>query len=400
MQTEQGKTDRPESVAIVRLLNGSLKGCEYPLSARKTLFIAADCGALEYAGASPSFPEDCVLVPTEGGGVNFEIIRTDGPEHGILLRRLDNDGADDVPLASNHPVTVGALALAVRTAGETWSEDVLNYRVGTPDMPSAVPATISSRPGKRGMALLAIAVAAALALAYLLTTPDAQQREIIALTQQFGAEPGKYQIFPGRDGVMYVLADNERDAAWGRQSLVRIKSSQAIKINSEDEEKQRIERWLGQNFPALNLHQLQFDRPAAPVLLVSKQRGQLTETQRDAISKGLMRLLPYAEAVHFADVDDDTVARQAEEGIKKLAVNYTRIDNQDSVIFVINGAIDDGELQRIRFFVEQYARQWNGNYVQFAIELKDDWLKGKSFKYGHQGFVKMTPGHWYFPNIK
>ncbi|NDL61509.1 PrgH/EprH family type III secretion apparatus protein [Acerihabitans arboris] len=399
MQTDQGKTDRPDNTAVVRLLNGILKGCEYPLSARKTLFIAADCDTLESEGASSSFPEDCVLVPTEGGGVNFEIIRPAAPDQGILLRRLDDSGADDILLASNQPVTVGALALAVRAAGETWSDGVLNYQRGAMAGASAAMAAKGPGRGRWRLAVLVATAVAVLALVFFLKTPDAQQREIVALTQQLGDEPGKYRIFPGRDGVLYVQADNERAAAWGRQSLVRLKSPQSIKINSHEEEKRRIERWLGQNFPALNLHQLQFDQPAEPVLMVSRQRGRLDETQRGDISRGLMKQLPYAEHIHFAEVDDDIVSRQAEEGIKKLAISYTRINNQDSVTFVIDGAINDGERQRIRFFVEEYDRQWSGNYVQFAIELKDNWLKDKSFKYGHLGFVKMTPGHWYFPNI-
>ncbi|WP_306461289.1 PrgH/EprH family type III secretion apparatus protein, partial [Pseudomonas fluorescens] len=44
-----------------------------------------------------------------------------------------------------------------------------------------------------------------------------------------------------------------------------------------------------------------------------------------------------------------------------------------------------------------FNQQWGERYVHFAIELKDDWLKGKSFQYGPQGYVKMTPSSWYFP---
>lgn len=395
MQTEQGKTDRPDRVAIVRLLNGILKGCEYPLSVGKTLFISADCDQLESEGAFPSFPADCVLIPADGGGVNFELICAATPDHGVLLRRLDDSGAEDVPLVSNQPIILGALALVVRSADEKWTHEVLNYQQVTPAAPVKPKAA-----GRAKWVLIAVAamVCAALMVSQLNST-DARAREIVALTQQLGDEPGKYRMFPGRDGVLYVLADNERDAAWGRQSLVRLKSSQSIKINSHQDEKQRIEHWLSHNYPKLNLHKLQFENPTEPLLMVSRQRGQLTEAQRVDIRRGLMQQLPYAEDIRFSEVDDDIVAAQAEEGIKKLAVNYTRIDNQDSVTFVINGTINDGERQRIRYFVEEYDRQWNGKYVQFAIELKDEWLKGKSFKYGHDGYVKMTPGHWYFPSI-
>ncbi|MDI8799794.1 hypothetical protein MJM59_28450, partial [Salmonella enterica subsp. enterica serovar Montevideo] len=42
---------------------------------------------------------------------------------------------------------------------------------------------------------------------------------------------------------------------------------------------------------------------------------------------------------------------------------------------------DDVEILRARQFVDSYYRTWGGRYVQFAIELKDDWLKGRSFQY-------------------
>ena len=84
-------------------------------------------------------------------------------------------------------------------------------------------------------------------------------------------------------------------------------------------------------------------------------------------------------------------------GLARQALPFRRHNHPDSVTFVIEGSLDDGELQRARQFVDGYYRQWGSRYVQFATELKDDWLKGKSFKYGNQGYVKMETGHWYFP---
>lgn len=63
-----------------------------------------------------------------------------------------------------------------------------------------------------------------------------------------------------------------------------------------------------------------------------------------------------------------------------------------------SGALDDVEILRARQFVDSYYRTWGGRYVQFAIELKDDWLKGRSFQYGAEGYIKMSLCHWYFPS--
>lgn len=50
--------------------------------------------------------------------------------------------------------------------------------------------------------------------------------------------------------------------------------------------------------------------------------------------------------------------------------------------------MDDGEILRTRQFINEYTQKWGSNYVQFAIELKDDWLKGRSFLYGSDGYIK------------
>ncbi|XBS70296.1 PrgH/EprH family type III secretion apparatus protein [Acerihabitans sp. KWT182] len=393
MYTESESRVNPQDVIAVRLLNGILKGCEYHLSAGKTLFIAADGNELD-ACALPSFPEDSVLLLVEGEGVNFEIITAPATGETALLRVLDHADAHEIALETNRAYPVGGLMLAIRKGNENWSEEILNFQAEK--IPESVPLRGINR--TRWMAaILTCMVVAALSLVLFWSKWDVQQREILALADQLSNDPEKYRILPGRDGLLYVLATDERDASWGRQSLARVKSSQSVNIASYQEEAQRIERWLGMNYPFLKLHQFSLEQPGRPALLLSQQRNTLEEPEKNALHKDLMLQLPYAQDVQLGDIDDGSVAMAAEEGIKKLAVPYTRIDNADSVTFVITGALNDGERQRVRSFVEDYERRWNGHYVQFAVELKDDWLKGKSFKYGHLGYVKMTPGHWYFP---
>ncbi|WP_213990335.1 PrgH/EprH family type III secretion apparatus protein [Sodalis sp. dw_96] len=393
MYTEQDRLVNPHDVIAVRLLNGILKGCEYHLSAGKTLFIAAGGDELD-SGSLPSFPEDSVLLLVEGERVNFEIITAPATGEVAILRVLDNSEARDLIMETNRAYTVGSLMLAIRKGNENWSEEILNFQA------EKTPEPVPLRGANRTRWIIA-AVASTAIIAFFLVVFlgkwDVQQREITALTDQLSNEPEKYRILPGRDGTMYVLATDERDASWGRQSMARGKSSQSVNVASYQEEAQRIERWLGMNYPFLKLHQFSLEQPGQPVLLISRQRNSLEESEKSVLHEELMKQLPYAQDVQLGNIDDRAVATAAEEGIKKLAVPYTRIDNADSVTFVITGALNDGERQRVRSFVEEYERRWNGHYVQFAVELKDDWLKGKSFKYGHLGYVKMTPGHWYFP---
>ncbi|TCL06148.1 PrgH/EprH family type III secretion apparatus protein [Sodalis ligni] len=393
MHTEQDRLVDPHDVIVVRLLNGLLKGCEYHLSSGKTLFIAADGGELD-ACALPSFPQDSVLLLAEGESVNFEIITAPATGETAVLRILDDSEARETALEANRAYPVGSLMLAIRKGNETWSDEILNFQVDK--APAPVPLRNKNR-NRWVIAALACTAVTAFILVLLLGKWDVQQREIMALANQLSDEPEKYRILSGRDGTMHVLTADDQDASWGRQSLVRSKASQKVTIASYREETQRIGRWLEVNYPFIKLHHFNLEQPTQPLLLISRQRNVVDDAGITRLHKGLMEQLPYAQDIRLENMDDQAVATDAEEGVKKLAVPYTRIDNADSVTFVITGALNDGERQRIRSFVEGYERRWNGHYVQFAVELEDDWLKGKSFKYGQHGYVKMTPGHWYFP---
>lgn len=392
MQIEQSHRVSPPGLIIVRLLNGILKGCEYRLAEGKTLFISADEDVLD-AHALPSFPEDSILIPTEGDGVNFEIVVPAAADEPVILRDMGTTAGHEGVIAANVPVTVGPLIFALRNVDEDWSAEILAFQSGQVETP--IPVRAVKRKLWRIVAAVAIAVAISSVL-LLMTRGDFQKREIVALSNLLSGEPGKFTILSGRGGALYALTSDERDAAWGRQSLVRSKPAQPVVIATLNEETQRVDRWLRQKHPSLRMLQFRLAQPAEPVMVLSRQRSKLSESAMLTLQKELLEQIPYAQQVRFEYLDDSVVANDAEQGVKKLAVHYTRQDNADSVTFIITGALDDGERQRIRLFIEDFLQRWNGHYIQFAVELKDDWLKGKSFKYGPQGYIKMTPGHWYF----
>ena len=107
--------------------------------------------------------------------------------------------------------------------------------------------------------------------------------------------------------------------------------------------------------------------------------------------------IPYARQVRIAFADDRLAARHAEEGLARLGIDYRRLDKRDSITLSVQGALQDSELLAVRDYVNEYYRLWGDRYVHFAVELKDDWLKGLSFQYGPSGYVKTTPSSWYFP---
>lgn len=374
---------------VVRLLNSPLRGCEFLLQPGRTLFLVGP--SLAAPGQLPELPADTLYVPLEQGGVNFELlIDADDLAH-VTLRELHDAGGEERPVAFNQPLHVGALTLALRPEHLSWSPEVLGYpETATPG---------DSKPARRHpVAAVALATLALVLLAgggyWLWNSPQRQAAELNAL---LGRDSLRFQVLPGRNGVFYVAAHSERDSAWARQVIARGDYNRPAQVIHPEQENERIASWLADHYPSLAYYRLQLDDPRRPQLWLSRQRTPLNEAQRQQLGRSLAAIMPYADRVDVVALDDATAAQQAEAGLARQALPYSRSDRADGVTFVIQGALDDGELLRARRFVDDYYRRWGGRYVQFAIELKDDWLKGRSFRYGAQGYVKMSPGHWYFP---
>ncbi|POB00626.1 type III secretion system protein PrgH [Chromobacterium sinusclupearum] len=380
-----------DSRIIVRLLNSPLRGCEFLLPTGRTLFLVGPGTTLADPGQLPELPEDTLHVPLEQGGINFELLIDAADLEHIVLRELADAGPSERPVPFNQPVHIGALTLALRPEHLSWSTEVLTY----PEVSQPAVSKPARRHPVAAVALATLALVLLVGSGYWLW--NSPQRQAAELNTLLGRDSQRFQVLPGHNGVFYVAAANERDGAWARQVIMRGDYTRPTQVVYPAQENERIGRWLSDHYPSLAYYRLQMENPRRPQLWISRQRAPLSDAARQQLGQSLATIMPYADKVDVVALDDVTAAQQAEAGLLRQALPYTRDNRADSVTFVIQGALDDGELLRARRFVDDYYRQWGGRYVQFAIELKDDWLKGRSFRYGDQGYVKMAPGHWYFP---
>lgn len=381
---------------VIRLLNSSLCGCEFLLSPGRTLFVVGKRSSLVTHDSIPDLPEDTLFIPLEQGGVNFEVVFSASSPEDILLRELpgDENKTSENKVIFNHVMYVGALALALRPEHLLWSPEIIANQIANQKAKRSE--EFRSRP-RYTPTLIALAIAALLLLAggyWLWNTPQQQTNELSML---LGNENQRFLVLPGRDKTLYVVAANERDASWAQQVIAQGDNSDPAKVISSEGENERVARWLADNYPTLAYYRLQLADPRRPQLWISRQRSMMSNDGLQMLNSRLMSLLPYTNRIDIVSIDDATAVHQAEAELKRQALPYSRSDQTDGVTFVIQGALDDGELLRARQFVDNYYRQWGGRYVQFAIELKEDWLKGHSFQYGDQGYVKINPSHWYFP---
>lgn len=385
--------DSPAQRWVLRIFNGPLQGCEFQLTERRTLFVVGSQGRFCDQEHPLSVPADAIYVPLERDGLNFEIHIKDNVDNGVFLRVLAEDAADERVCKAQCLESVGGLRFALRADDETWDESVLNS--AAQPQPQPVPGSILSPAAfpRWGMGLAGVVVFALIAGAWYLTRPNPVD-DIQALIAGAGAD---YVVLRGSDHRVYVFAASERDANWGRQVLARNPVGSSTRLMTPNNESQRLEWLLLDAEPALAYHRIDLSDPAVPRLLVSNQRNLLTPALHQRLTQTLLKAAPYARDVVIEGRDDWMLARQAEQGLERLAVPYHRQVGPDGVTFSLEGSLQDTEIEAVRAYVSGFYQQWGDRYVHFAIELKDDWLKGKSFQYGPNGYVKMAPSSWYFP---
>ncbi|MDB5991582.1 MAG: PrgH/EprH family type secretion inner rane ring protein [Herbaspirillum sp.] len=413
----------PVTAVVLRLLNGALRGGEFVLEGGATLFVLSPPEALQRDAGQADFPDNAIFIPVDDGGGNFEVVVTaaeDGQPQ-VALRDL-SEFAEAAPYALNTVRRIGGgLDIALRAQKDAWSAEVLAYAGDVPAArfePAITPlqseAAEHVKKDSGGVrtavasllsALFMAAVAAMLWSQYAARPTDekaAQAAQAAQLSQaaQWSAllqgAVGQYRVLPGRDGLIYIFAADERDAGWARQAVARSGQAEQARVVQTSAEHARILRLLDGNQRGLAYHILRLDNPARPELWLSAERAPHDAAARAALAQRIAALLPYAETVSVQLLSDAVVAQQAAAGLDLLGVRYRKIAHETSVTLSISGALADGELQKIRTFVEAFYRQWGRNYIHFSVEMADDWRKGKSFEYGGNGYVKATPSHWDF----
>ncbi|MBD1552400.1 PrgH/EprH family type III secretion apparatus protein [Pseudomonas typographi] len=374
---------------VLRVLNGPLQGGEFLLSQPATLFVVGPAETFCQADAPASVPAEAIYIPLERGGCNFEVLLRANSRDGCLLRVLGEQGGQERALAFQVAEQVGALRIALRPEGEPWAEGVL-------DAPASHAPLPAGRRVAKPLAWLPVSGALLLAVALGIGAWALRSNPVADVEQLVAGAPTPLEVVRGPRGQVYVFAEQEREARWARQVLTR-QGQGATPVLSLQDERSRLQALLADRYPNLAYHRIDLSDVRKPELWLSQQRNLLTPQFQQALHSLLRDAAPYAADVNLRQYDDTALVAAAERGLARLAVPYERDDKTESVTFRVQGNLADTELIAVRDYVNEFYRAWGDRYVHFAVELKDDWLKDKSFQYGPQGYIKLTPSSWYFP---
>jgi hypothetical protein len=210
-------TDLVPQPCVLRILNGPLQGCEFPIGPSTTLFVVGAVDLLGQGACATSVPADAIFVPMVEGGRNFEVLGEHVTLDGLPLRLL-SEPAEIRHCTFHTRIQLGSLHIALRPAEQAWAPGLL-LQQRDPSI-DADPDAFVRRRGQMtrwvaGSALLVLLVAAMVIGSGPGPTPETDIRTLIA-----GAS-AEVEVLSGRDQAMYVFVSSERDAGWSRQVLGR-----------------------------------------------------------------------------------------------------------------------------------------------------------------------------------
>lgn len=402
---DQGQ-DRSGSGFVFKVLGGSLNGIEFSLEPQDYFIYVGD-GQTEQDSLARA--ERTLHIPTNGARDNFIVqLSSLADDVQFSVTVCGQAGQQNQLLMLNSVCEVEGVYFAVRRAGQSWSDEV---RQGVPvpvalSHPSAQvaadqPLTQARPSGGRGRflryALLLVLVGLVAAAGWRYNRagrgPDPVVSAAGELQKLVGDRPG-YSLHPGRGGVKYLFASNLNQSQWVQQALVRENFTSHWRVVTPKAEVTRLSAILEQNNIAF--YAIRLSDPAHPVLLLSSTRSRTDAASLAHVNQVFLDAAPYANDLNIVLYEDAQVLDKAQQGLKALGIEYQILQSESAVTLSTWIPSADVDLNVFSRFVSDFYQNWGQNYVKFSVDIREDTMKGRSFKYGQEGVVTMNKSHWSF----
>lgn len=370
---------------VMRVFNGPMAGCEFVLEVGLTQVMLGSAAEMASATGQGAGSQQVLFIALDQEACSFEVMVDAPGVQSIRGRLLQASPAPWQHWPMQQQRQIGGLQVAFRLNSQAWR------------LQQAPAASVRGSTWYGSLHM----VAGVFALCLLLTSvgvwslPDrtvsVQQRSVSALVDAHA------QVLQGRDQLIYVLVDSQREATWTRQVLMR-HQLEGVALIVTAQEQQRLEQQLLAFEPGLAIRLLDLSAPRHPVLVLAGEPPE--QGLKERLEQHLLRIAPYAEHLEFRLQDDRASVEQAIAGLRQIGVPFRREDPSGSVALRIEGNLQDSQLEAVRRFIRRFEQQWGTRFVHFSIVLQDDRLKGLSYQVGEQGYIKPSSTSWQFQSTQ
>ncbi|AKC69007.1 PrgH/EprH family type III secretion apparatus protein [Pandoraea oxalativorans] len=384
--------------AVLRLLTGPMRGCEFALPPGVTLFVIGPSDPAFDRGWQTEMPPNAIYVPMDGeGGDNFEVLVDDAGREGLFVRVLNEGAGAEVAIDASQIARIGDVRVGVKRVDAAWSDEVQRSLCAQARPDDEVsPARVRRRWQQAFWSCAVVVLLVASAFFYWRSEPQRQAQSVSEYLESLG---GRATVLPGNDGHLYVLTeDGDARNALARALGAEVMKREKLLLVALDEENARITQWIDTSRTEVLYFKLSLDDPAVPELWINRKQKGLSDVEMAQFRQALLERIPYAHRVNVTLHDETEANGEAEDALKRQMVPFLRTDTPEGVTFHISTELDDVQLRRLYGFMQTFEKRWGKRLVHFNVDLRDDWTAKQSYAYGPAAYVKDGPHQWRFIN--
>ncbi|EGN8972832.1 type III secretion system protein MxiG, partial [Shigella sonnei] len=153
----------------------------------------------------------------------------------------------------------------------------------------------------------------------------------------------------------YILAETQNDAVWASVALNKTGFTKCRYILVSNKEINRIQQYINQRFPFINLYVLNLVSDKAELLVfLSKERNSSKDTELDKLKNALIVEFPYIKNIKFNYLSDHNARGDAKGIFTKVNVQYKEICENNKVTYSVREELTDEKLELINRLISEH----------------------------------------------
>ncbi|MCX8958721.1 PrgH/EprH family type III secretion apparatus protein [Erwinia psidii] len=394
----------------LKILFGPMLGCELHLPA-DDYFLIIDPGlALKDTAHTVSsaqqhaayYAQSTLYIPCNVSSPNIALnlsqpAESEENKKGFRLELQDSAGSCVSFIEENKIFTYEHINLALKRQEDTWSDDILNFNFRstrtTDELNYSLPQKVNPNRGKKLLAGTCCFMILIILATVIWFKKNEYKQQVLTLSEVLSGAPAPLEIVKSRDNkILFVLAKNLPEMEWAKQALYRTnETTVVIPVWLKQQSQDIIRRLLQAGYPVL---QIDYSSPRHPVIAVYRKLS--ADEERNLIDE-LMKNIKFAVDISIIIKSKDQLLVEARQGLDRFHVQYRQINTADGYGLIVRDALNDSVLLSLHGFISEFHHKWGSNIINFSINLDENWLQNKSYIDSTEGYLFLSPRHWYFP---
>lgn len=391
----------------LKILFGPMFGCELNLPADNYFFNIhpqikqsnIDDDVQEGIANMASFACKTLYIPCEVDSENLRLYLTEKLEidgkHGYQVDILGPDNSQTALIEENVFFQQGNIRLALKKHHEEWSDEISTHNWAKASQTHSSSESLSEKTKNKNTKkysfffLILTLFFVSIYLAWY--NFSLQSSHIVSLNTILAGSPAPLKIIKS-DNDIYIFGEGYQEITWLRDVLYKLnETTKVIPVWTSRTRKEVIKYLHNKGFPVL---QLDLTLPEFPQLYTYRK---LDNEQETSLKTQAHKSLPYAKRIDVFFKDSESLVKQAQHGLERIQILYRCVTTDSGFALIIRDDLSDSALNALNIFITDFYNQWGDQIVSFSINMNENILKDKSYLNAKEGYLFISPKHWYFP---